>query len=223
MVASSPSARTADVARGPLATRLRAETRADHAALERDLDLLAVPFDPETYRRRLGQFLGYYRPAEAALLDPNGPAAALPDLAERRKVPWLRTDLRALGDPDPDALPLCRALPDLSTPARAFGGLYVMEGATLGGRLIARHLAEVGVEPESGGRFFSAYGARGPAMWGRFLQALENGPASADPDATVAAAGETFRALRRWFASGDEPVAATPPALPDSSATRRPR
>ena len=47
-------------------------------------------------------------------------------------------------------------LPDLQGVQEALGCLYVVEGSTLGGQVIARHLRQtLGVDPRCGGSFFA--------------------------------------------------------------------
>ena len=67
-----------------------------------------------------------------------------------------------------DAANVETALQRIPTPnsdSLAFGCLYVMEGATLGGQVIGRHVRQtLGVTPETGGRFHAAYGDRTEAQ-----------------------------------------------------------
>jgi heme oxygenase len=116
----------------------------------------------------------------------------------------LRDDLRALGVEDLDSLPDCQNLPELSDLAQGFGCLYVLEGSTLGGQFISRHVGKVlGVTPEvgGGGRYFHAYGEQTGAMWREFGTGLTAFVAECGgEDRVVASATATFRALRSWFA-----------------------
>ncbi len=58
------------------------------------------------------------------------------------------------------------APPSLGGVAAGLGALYVVEGATLGGRVIARHLARsLALGPADGAAFFAGYGDRTGAMW----------------------------------------------------------
>jgi len=70
----------------------------------------------------------------------------------------LKQDLLALGMTEAAiaALPLCGRLPAVPTPPRAFGVLYVIEGAPVGGRIADMHVLEkLGIHPSQGGSFFS--------------------------------------------------------------------
>ena len=77
--------------------------------------------------------------------------------------------------------------------------MYVLEGSTLGGVFIDRHLAAL---PELAGvtvRSFSPYGSETGAMWAAFSRATRaRVDAGGDPDVMIDAAGATFRALAAW-------------------------
>ena len=67
-----------------------------------------------------------------------------------------------------DVLPLNNA-------AKALGCLYVLEGATLGGVLIARHVrASLGFDGDAGSAFYLGYGPRTGAMWRGFCGVLNH-------------------------------------------------
>ncbi|QDV32659.1 biliverdin-producing heme oxygenase [Tautonia plasticadhaerens] len=191
---------------GPsILARLRHETRSHHEAIERVVDVDRLGASRSAYVRLLRGFLGYYEPLEGRLAGLPWEASGL-DFRERRKAGWLREDLRSL-DPDGPPCPTCPDLPEPVDLARGLGCLYVVEGATLGGRVVLRLIGDrLGIGPESGGRFYSGYRARTGAMWasfGRFAEAH----VAAHPDradAVVEAASETFDSLRRWL-SGTGP------------------
>lgn len=180
--------------------RLRAETRAEHAAIEAALDLTSPTLRQDVYRQRIEQLYGYYVPVEARLGALFGSEVISLDLAARRKTALLRADLVALGCLAPEALPLCTALPPLDDLAAGLGCLYVLEGSTLGGQVISRHLRQtLGITPETGGRFFQGYGARTGPMWLAFRSALASSSAVAQaPAGVIDGALATFRTLRAW-------------------------
>src|SRR3954447_20368980 len=137
--------------------RLRTETREVHQALERDLDLTQTASTIANYRRLLERFYGFYQPFEPAAID------ALPSklhsfFEPRRKVPKLVKDLQFLGS-RPEDVEICSRVPALNG-VEVLGGFYVMEGATLGGQLISRHLEQaLGLKDGKGYAFFSSYGS----------------------------------------------------------------
>jgi heme oxygenase len=187
----------------PVLLRLKSETAPQHEAIEHALDLMNEHMTAEGYRHRLERLYGYYRPLEQRLFALDGWPAAL-DLAARRKTPLLEIDLRALGVRSPERLPFCGDLPDLPGLPQAFGCLYVMEGATLGGQFITRHIQRVlGIGPENGGRFFHSYGNDVGARWKAFRAVVAAHATSPSvEDAVVRAAAETFEKLYAWYTAG---------------------
>lgn len=143
---------------------------------------------------------GFYAPLEAALHGHAGLASALPDLPRRRKLGLLDADLRDLGEGPAPAAPVA-AVPALTTTARALGAAYVVEGATLGGAGISRHVRATLPDPAPGAcRFFAPYGTSTGPMWRRFQAALaEHEARGGDRDAVLAAADETFTTLEAWL------------------------
>jgi heme oxygenase (biliverdin-IX-beta and delta-forming) len=94
-------------------------------------------------------------------------------------------------------IPQCAELPELVTIPQVLGCLYVIEGATLGGQIITRHLqANLGITPETGGAFFAGYGVENGARWQAFGAMIT---AAAErfggEDEIVASANRTFETL----------------------------
>lgn len=215
-----PSPPFPPAAQPSILSRLRLETRREHDAVERVLDLIGGSLTREGYRHRLEQFYGFYGPLEQALrarCDPldgcSGestftawsmpmPSALLPRL---NKSDLLRQDLRHLGVLT-GTLPLCRELPALQTRAELLGCLYVLEGATLGGRLITQHIRTTfGITPATGGSFFEGYGDDTGKMWQAMRHLLVSGaPDKQTENAIVANAIATFACLRSWCESGEQ-------------------
>lgn len=178
---------------------LRTGTAEEHRAVEDLLDLL----DPQLDRRRLAQVLtvmhGFWVAAERGL---DTWAARRP--ADARDVAWDRRrraglfaiDLRALGAPASTDVPL---LPVVADTDEALGRLYVLEGSTLGGAFIDRHLAGLPGLADVRIRAFSPYGAETGAMWAAYRRVTrEHVRGGGDADRILAAARETFRALAQW-------------------------
>src|SRR5438270_7058429 len=122
-----------------LPDRLRRETRSEHAAIEAALGLGRDGLTLERYREILERFYGFYLPVERDLLALGSSAGTGLDLSERSKTPLLHADLEALGVV-PSAVALCADAPRPRSQAEAFGICYVLEGATLGGQVMSRHL-----------------------------------------------------------------------------------
>ena len=198
--------------------RLKMATSASHTALEDQLPLMNADLTREDYIQFVNRFFGFYAPLEVQLLaSPHWHQLAF-DYAPRQKTPRLAQDLLALGRSDAAlaATPRCTDLPACTTAEQLLGCLYVIEGATLGGRSITRHLqTQLGLTPESGGAFFDGYGEQTGSHWKAFCTMLsENADRqmghSADDSADhfsvesrhaaiVAGANQTFETLTHWL------------------------
>jgi heme oxygenase len=179
--------------------RLRAGTADEHQDVERTLDLL----DPELDRTRLawvlGRMHGFWVAAEAGL---DAWAAHHPADADdvswprRRRAALFAADLRTLGG-DGTAEP--PELPAIADTDQALGRLYVLEGSTLGGTFIDRHLTSLPHLSDVRIRAFSPYGGETGAMWAAFRRATRDRiAAGGDADAMVRSARVTFGALASW-------------------------
>ena len=186
-------------------SRLKRETHASHQAIEARVDLLNHLGSVADYRQLLERFWGFYAPIEERMLaGADWPRYGV-DIQRRMKAPALTRDLAALGlAPDVlAALPRCRALPVPQSFPHRVGCLYVLEGATLGGQIIARTArGRLGLTPEHGCAFFMSYGEQVGLMWREFrallVAAAIDEPAEA---AIVCGAQETFAAFDRWLES----------------------
>ena len=184
--------------------RLRQATSGRHRALECQLPLLDPRLSRQSYHRIVSRFFGYYEPLEARLLSlPWWHEIGVDYAAERRKTPRLESDLIALGE-TPEALarlPRCAELPAVASIPQVFGCLYVIEGATLGGQLISRHLqAHLGLSPASGAAFFNGYGVQTGRRWQAFgatLTALVQ--RTGGEDDIIASANDTFATIDEWL------------------------
>jgi len=182
--------------------RLREETVQHHSAIESQMPLLDPQMSPSTYRHLLARFWGYYAPLEDRLrteLEIYWPDQEY-KCSDRVKVPHLEKDLRVLGE-SLDPLERCTNLPELNTPAQVLGCLYVIEGATLGGQIISKHLlANLGLGIDNGAAFFNGYGANSGNQWQSFrLFLTKNAEPINQDDAIVASANETFITLGEWL------------------------
>ncbi len=185
--------------------RLRAETRAAHEAIEHDLAWETRVATRVGYRALLARFWGFHAVLEPALGETlDEPAFFEP----RRRLAHLVADLRFLGLDDAaiQALPRPRlALP--SDRDEAFGALYVLEGSTLGGQVIAKHIGrQLGLSTEDGCRYYAAHGRDTGAMWKAFRLRLAEEAARGRADVIVASATATFDAMRHWLCAASVPI-----------------
>ncbi|MCT4501294.1 MULTISPECIES: biliverdin-producing heme oxygenase [Pseudomonas] len=183
---------------------LRTGTALLHVALEKRLPFFSEYLDADWFRRLLQAYYGFYGPMEAALYDceliPDGYDTEL-----RVKTPTLLSDLLALGlnDMAINDLPRCTQLPLLDTPAACLGALYVLEGATLGGQVLRREMAQrLDLDADNGGAFLNVYGPETGRRWKDFLDYLGHQPLDAPAKQhAVDAARSTFRCFEQWLDS----------------------
>ncbi|CRM30511.1 Heme oxygenase [Pseudomonas sp. 31 R 17] len=193
-----------DVDAPPLLEALRTGTALLHTALEKRLPFFSDRLDAQGYRHLLQAYFGFYQPMEAALYGSGLIPEGL-DTAVRVKTPTLVSDLHALGLADQaiDTLPHCTQLPTLDTPAACLGALYVLEGATLGGQVLRREMAQrLGVNADNGGAFLDIYGVETGRRWKDFLVYLGDQPLDAPAkQCAVNAARSTFSCFEQWLDS----------------------
>ncbi len=174
---------------------LRESTSEIHARLHLHDGFAAIQngtIDLGAYRSLLVRLYGFHVSFEAAV----GGASD--------RSNWLLDDLAAVslgGHTTPETIPRCTALKSFDTTAQQLGALYVVEGSTLGGRHLARHLDRLlGTTGSAGRRFFLGRGADTSAAWNAFLARLTS-PAMtpAEQGEAVAAAVATFDIFQQWL------------------------
>jgi len=180
-----------------LHARLREATQVAHEALERDLDWEARVATLPGYRDLLVRLRGFHAAYEPAI------ATALADAAffdPRRRLAGLDADLHALDGAALGTQPM-PAAPRLDGAGAALGALYVLEGSTLGGAVIGRHVARLHGE----GVPLAYYAGRGRAtgpLWREFRERLDGVP-EAEAATAFAAGIATFEAMRGWLTTSE--------------------
>jgi heme oxygenase (biliverdin-IX-beta and delta-forming) len=181
---------------------LRTATAAAHEQVERTLDLMAPGLDRPRLVRAMRTLHGFWAAAEEGLdawaRDAPADAGRL-DWSHRRRAGLYADDVRALGGVPGTARPPLPAVPDTDA---AIGRMYVLEGATLGGTFIDRHLATLPVLAGVRLRAFSPYGPRTGAMWHAYRAAARTHvEGDGDTGRVIGAACATFDALVDWCAA----------------------
>jgi heme oxygenase (biliverdin-IX-beta and delta-forming) len=173
-----------------LIEQIRSATAVEHKKLEDRL----FPFlnniqSNEQYAQLLNAFYGYIFPVQekiAAFIDHS----VVPDMNERRNAAYIAADLETLNLPLAGSF--AETLPDIHDHASAMGALYVLEGSTLGGKIIAKTISEK-IEPTEAFRFFRGYGPETGPMWKKFTQYIEHPLNQLNAKTVVNTATETFR------------------------------
>jgi heme oxygenase len=183
---------------------LRERTTLLHRRAETALDLMNPSLSAEQYFGVLRLFHALYSQLEPAIVAHPGWAVLGLDMSARNKLPLLEQDLAFMEERLPrkpaasSFSKQCGLLvPWLDTFAAVLGAAYVLEGSTLGGVIVHRHLSTVlGLDQGRGASFFSCYGSETGARWKEFLAALERTSLEADDmERAVSAAVRTFEYL----------------------------
>jgi heme oxygenase len=180
---------------------LRAHTRGAHERLEARMATFAWLASLETYGAMLDSLFGFYSAVEPELVVGAASITGL-NLGERAKTPLLIDDLLSLGRSPAQlvALPRATGILRLDEPSRALGALYVLEGATLGGKVIEREAQRrLGLDRRAGTAFFGAYGSDVGRRWREFRDVLEREARALEAGVMLDAASETFTAVERWL------------------------
>lgn len=184
--------------------RLRSHTAPMHQALEKNRYSIALMSNEVTlddYRTYLEKMYGFVASFEMEVY----PLVSdiFPDIEDRKKLHLLAHDIYRLGG-DVSSIPVVnssamnRMYPNI---AAALGGMYVMEGSTLGGVVINKHLQQhLGAAVDDKTSYFSVYGTAAAVKWKALLpmlvSAVETLP---NDDEVIRSAAETFSALNKWM------------------------
>ncbi|GAB3515673.1 biliverdin-producing heme oxygenase [Emticicia fontis] len=181
--------------------QLRTHTSTLHTAIEQtsiSVDLLDEHVTRQNYvayLQKMRDIVAFYETKVFQAL-----ADTLPDLAKREKLALIDEDLTYLSS--------ISASDNFETPASprpstgyALGCMYVMEGSTLGGKVILKHIAKtLGFIPKQGGSYFGGYGDETGHYWKTFLHTLQEYSANHDSDEEIiAGAKDTFIAIKHYF------------------------
>ena len=121
-------------------------------------------------------------------------------LNERRKVGLIAKDLAVLNSQKRNPISTDIWVPG-ATKGFAMGIFYVIEGSSLGGRVIYKHVQKkLGLDAENGAAFFYGYAENTGTFWKEFLMQLvsfeeQNGAGSQ----IIAGANHAFEAIKRRF------------------------
>lgn len=178
--------------------QLRVATHRAHQTLEQHpllLPLTSLAMTGDEYRRVLIAFADFYRLLEPALLDDLTHLADAQGNAYRYQPRWplLQDDLRDLGTVTDTAPSVTTVLPSTDDTGSLLGVLYVLEGATQGGRVIAPCLAgTLCLDAERGARYFHLYKQ---GTWQHFKALLAHYDEVLDDRAVTPSAVQVFDAL----------------------------
>lgn len=182
-----------------LAEQLKKDTLRSHQQLEKMLvGRMKAIRSKEDYIKLLQLFYTYFGGLETQI-DQYISQDELSDYAERRKTQALAHDIETLG-----GKPMAKAngenLPQIKNTLQAYAAMYVIEGSTLGGKIISKMMAQqLGINNGEGLSFFNGYGDDTEFRWESFKNALDNITNSFEEDKLVIdSANETFDKFKQW-------------------------
>lgn len=182
-----------------LSEKLKEETKQNHQILEKALvgNLRSIR-NKDGYIDLLKMFYGYFGGLEKSI-EQHVDSNLLPDNDERRKIAFIADDIEALGGQVPTKAE-GNDLPRIESHLEALGALYVIEGSTLGGKIISKMMEQQLGFNGIGLSFFSGYGDRTEEMWNIFKEKMDAQAENPEQEAVViAAANETFLKFGDWF------------------------
>ncbi|WP_227497210.1 biliverdin-producing heme oxygenase [Planctomonas psychrotolerans] len=180
-----------------LPARLRRDTADLHASVESGTGLPDSIRTRSDYRALLQRMHAFHSAVETRLADPRwaGQWAGVGiDLTLHLRAHLLLDDLAALDTPTVAVA----QLDDIESFPTALGYLYVVEGSSLGGRLIGPAIrSTIGAVPTS---FFESAGRSHPSPWRSVQKALRAIDDDVCANEVVAGARAAFRAYERHVA-----------------------
>jgi heme oxygenase (biliverdin-IX-beta and delta-forming) len=183
---------------------LRTQTSSSHKTLEQNpLSFLLMQDAVEigdyvNYLKKLYGFVKGFEENVFPILQNT-----IPDIDRRKKTYLLENDLLAQHQD----LQLIEMPNDeifhqnFNTEASAWGGMYVLEGSTLGGQIINRHLQKKLGDIIGQSDYFRGYGAETGTAWKSFLESfcMQAKKSSEQEQEIIRAAIKTFDLMDSWL------------------------
>jgi len=195
----------------PFLQKLRSATAASHQALEENpaakvLMSPNVTWDAvDHYLKSMYGFVSGFEKVVFPILENS-----LPQLSERKKTQLLEVDLKQSSQ-ETNRLPLMPSgvlTTQYNNLSKAWGGMYVLEGSTLGGQIITRHLQNIlgeGIEKRIS--YLAPYGSQTGIMWKNFLHYFsEAAIVMCDEKEIIDSAVQTFSLIDNWITSTNKTI-----------------
>lgn len=151
---------------------LRDSTHGEHVRLNQHPLLAGITrpdYSLSRYQLVLVAYYHFYKIIEGAISEFLATRTLSFSYHRRLKLQWIEEDLMRFGiDPEaPALLPRSPIEPlELCDVGQFVGVLYTIEGSSLGGQVISRHLeAHLGLTVTTGARFFHGYGPDIASCW----------------------------------------------------------
>ena len=167
------------------------------------MDFMRQDLDAAAYVRTLAKVYGIVSAWEERTLA-DSPAWLRECALARKRQHMLDSDLAVFGTAPTAERAI---LPPLNNLYSVLGAMYVIEGSTLGGQVIARHIeTRLELRTGIGNAFFSGYGEQTGRMWRDFCKVLESHVPEDRSDAVISGAKAMFTCFREWMLRTPEPL-----------------
>ncbi|MEO6685436.1 MAG: biliverdin-producing heme oxygenase [Dyadobacter sp.] len=181
---------------------LRGQTSESHVNLEENQfskAILNTTVIMSDYQRYIAKMYGVSKACENDIFPII--STVLPDVAERYKSQMILNDLLKTGfSKDREViLPVYKF--NISSEAEALGAMYVLEGSTLGGKVLYKHISQVlGLTEQTGASYFYGYGQQTGLLWKSFITTLTNYAVEENCEQEViSSAVATFNVIGHWL------------------------
>jgi heme oxygenase len=177
--------------------KLRRATAADHRAVEDTVSLMHEGLMSTEYVLCLQRIYGIVAAWEDHAAN-NAPEWMQPTVVARQRKSLLELDLAWFGVLEKDDMR--PTLPKTDDTPSFLGSMYVMEGSTLGGQLIARHVeTALYLSEGQGDAYFRGHGDQTGPMWKEFCEVLKIRVPDQETDAVVNSAKAMFATFGEWM------------------------
>ena len=128
----------------------------------------------------------------------NSPKNLRTFFVARQRKAMLERDLAWFGISQPDnQRPV---LPEMNDDASLLGAMYVMEGSTLGGQYIARHVEKIlNLTDGNGNAYFRGYQQQTGLMWKESCEMLRTKVLDSDAEIAIDSAKAMFSVFGSWM------------------------
>lgn len=175
--------------------QLKESTHPSHQALEKKMvSIIKKIRTRQDYINFLKVMYGYYAALEKRVQE----YVSEIEIGKRRKAERLLEDISYFESTTTPEV--CNELPPINSHAEALGAMYVMEGSTMGGKIIARMIeGQAGINGPSGFSFFNGYGEDTGRMWEEFKAFLNRPLDEMEKLNLILTANRTFRTFYNWI------------------------
>lgn len=182
---------------------LRTRTMPAHKSLE-EVPLSARIVQQDVTKEEYARYIELMYPVHADAEQNIYPVLRdiVPNIEERKKASHIKNDLAYINLllTTAEERPLTAKMTNMSQ-AFALGVMYVIEGSTLGGRVILKNIQPaLQLDEDNGASYFAGYKANTGIYWKNFLEALTSYPQSeADEQEIIAGADYAFTAIHDFM------------------------